>query len=500
MSSQIKPKATALERFASRFGWQRTPPPLQVSMAYSPPKESGLWVERNLLGRVQRGLHAIDQRAMIDKCYGLYLSNPFARRIIEMQKAFVIGTGLSPRAKHPLITALLERFWERNQMSLRVPNIQRDKCIFGEHIPRLLTNAAGEVALGSIDPLAIEELEIDPLNSENVLGVFVSYNGTRHKLRTVQRDLLGVSATQMPETYKNVPRENLAGRLTGEVMMFSVNKPSGAYRGTSDLYPIADALEILDEMSFNFADRVKLANYIHFVVTVTGATPEQVAEMNKEGTALYIPPPKPGQRVVISDKMKIDSWSPNLNAADMKEAVQTALLPVAAGSYNSIHDFGLGEDVNRASASEMNSPRDKFFTERQIALIGDVWQLDEFAIEQKRIFLPQYFAGLTEADFEHTVEAGDVSARDESARANVYNLTLSAISAATSSGVFTHEQAVEIAREATAAAGFAVDWDKLGGMPKPPETADAPPNDINAAADAADQILAAQQAAIRLTN
>ncbi|MBK8233026.1 MAG: hypothetical protein IPK72_21185 [Candidatus Eisenbacteria bacterium] len=278
--------------------------------------------------------------------------------------------------------------------------------------------------------------------------------------------------------------------------MFSVNKPSGAYRGTSDLYPIADSLEVLDEMSFNFADRVKLANYIHFVMTVEGATPEQVSAMNTPGSALYIPPPKPGQRLVVSDKIKLDSWSPNTNASDMKEAIQTALLPIAAGSYNSIHDFGLGEDVNRASALEMNSPRDKFYTERKEALVSEVWLLDEFAIEQARIFLPQRFSGMSESDFAHTVEAGDVSARDETARANVLNSTLSAVAAAIQTGTVTHEQGVEITRAAYAAAGFEVDWNALGGMPTAPEQIQ--PDSLNDSARAADQILAATEQALNL--
>lgn len=490
-------KQTPLERVAGRFGWQRKPSGLQVSAAFSPPKEAGLWNGRNLLGRYDRSLHTIDQLAMVEKCYALFIKNPFARRIIEMQKAFVIGTGFQFRASHPLVEKLLRRNWETNKMSSRIPNIQRDKSILGEHIPRYLVNAAGEVRLGSIDPSAVRDLEIDPLNTENVLGVYIDNAQAKpQKLRTTQRDALGVSGVTMPEVYKNVPSRNLAGRLTGEVTMFSVNKPSGAYRGTSDLYPIADALEVLDEMNFNFSDRVKLANYIYFVLTVEGATPEQVAEMNKPGTNLYIPAPTPGQRLILSDKMKHDAWAPNLNAADMKEAIQASLLPVAAGSYNSIHDFGLGEDVNRASASEMNSPRDKFFTERQNALREEIWELDEFAIEQKRIFLPSYFEGLKEDDFEHSVEAGDVSGRDEAARANVLNTTIDSVASAIASGLFTHEQGVEVARAAFAAAGYEVDWETLGGLPVAPDNAET---DLNGAAAAADELLAAQQAALKIT-
>lgn len=489
-----KPRAKKASEVAASAA---LPEALRLAASASIPAEPGLWVSRSLAGRADRSLHEIDQRAMIEKCYTLFLRNPYAGRIVEMQKAFVIGGGFKFRAKHPLVEGLLARHWERNKMNTRLPNIQRDKSIFGEHIPRLVTNLAGDVKLGSIDPSLVSEMEINPLNAEEVLSISVYYEGKSHKLRVAAVDKLGVSRETMKETYGNASRKALAGRLTGEVMLFQVNKPSGAYRGVSDLYRIADSLEVAEEMGFNFADRTRLANYIHFVLTVEGATPEQVAAMNTPGNALYIPPPVPGQRLVVSDKIKSEAWAPNMNAADMKDAMQTALLPIASGSYNSIHDFGMGEDVNRASASEMNSPRDRFYTERQAALIEDAWQLDEFAIEQKRIFLPQMFAGLAEEDFEHWVEAGEISGKDEAARANVLSATLNSVAASIQTGTITHEQAVEITREAYAAAGVQVDWNKLGGLPPAPESSE--PQDMNASTDAADAILAAVQEALKQT-
>ncbi|MBK8233027.1 MAG: hypothetical protein IPK72_21190 [Candidatus Eisenbacteria bacterium] len=139
MSSKEKPSALA----SVRSWFSRRPPQIAVSMGFTPEREEGLWLQRNLLGRVPRSLHASDQAAMIEKCYALYTRNPFARRIVEMQKAFVIGTGFKFRAEHPVIDTLLGKAWERNKMSQRIPNIQRDKSIFGEHNARLLVNAAG---------------------------------------------------------------------------------------------------------------------------------------------------------------------------------------------------------------------------------------------------------------------------------------------------------------------------------------------------------------------
>src|SRR5450759_4015071 len=43
--------------------------------------------------------------------YYLYVTNPLARRIVELTKDFVVGEGIHIRATHPAVQKILSDFW-----------------------------------------------------------------------------------------------------------------------------------------------------------------------------------------------------------------------------------------------------------------------------------------------------------------------------------------------------------------------------------------------------
>ena len=140
----------------------------------------------------------------------------------------------------------------------------------------------------------------------------------------------------------------------------------------------------------------------------------------------------------------------------MAEAARTFLLPIGSGSGQPIHWFGTGEDTNRASALEMNSPAHKALSERQGYFVyGCIYELLEFVRDQKRIFRPQEFSGVTDFGFE--VVAPDIGMRDEAARASVLREHMTAISIAQQNGAYGPEQTAELMKQALQRAGFEVD-------------------------------------------
>lgn len=413
----------------------------------------GLWTSYGR-GRVQRDLMGSDQIQMIEKSYFLWSRNPFAYRIVETQKHFVMGSGFTFRADHPKVEEVLREFWNNpiNRMDQRIPNMCRNFSIFGENSPSLFVDATGRVEVGHIDPLSIKKVNVSATNCEETISLEVAGpEGKNITLRIVHKDRAGGAAKELPKIYGNVKPERLKGKIVGECFFWAVNRPSGAMRGVSDLYRISDSIEVTDDMIFQMADRAELSNRLVFKWTVKGATQAQILAWMDPNSEEGWPTPENGSNLFQNDKITCEPWHPEINAAEHAEAVKTSLLPVAAGSFTSIHDFGTGEDVNRASAYEMNSPRDKFYTERQSYVISCVQDLLEFVRDQALIFRPEDFADVPEEERGVYVETEQVSMRDETRRASALVSYMTAIATA---DTLTEEQKQEATLQAFQQAGF----------------------------------------------
>ena len=99
--------------------------------------------------------------------YYLYVTNPLARRIVELIKDFVVGEGVTIHANDRRVQAVLDDFWDDpvNRMEVNLEAFVRECSIFGEQLWYTATNPiSGKVRLGYIDPYWIDGVEYATLS------------------------------------------------------------------------------------------------------------------------------------------------------------------------------------------------------------------------------------------------------------------------------------------------------------------------------------------------
>lgn len=312
---------------------------------------------RKLTGDPNRKLPSVTQDRMIELSYWLWKNNPMANWIIEITTAFVVGDGVKIEAKHPDVQALLDAFWSNpiNAMNIYLEKHTRELGIYGELcLPKFVSEHAGKVSVGFIDPAVIRDVLTDPENVKMVIGVFLkSSDGTVGKrLKTVippeAEAILSRRAREMRDSFDG-----------GECYFFSINNVTNDPRGTSDLFVIADWLDAYEQFLFDYTDKWPLLNVFVWDLLVEGADEKTLVQELQKFTK------KSGSVYAHNEKTTLDAKTPNLNAAEADTGARLIRNHILGNKSLPEHWFGGGGDVNRATAMEMGAPAYKMLSSRQ---------------------------------------------------------------------------------------------------------------------------------------
>ena len=116
---------------------------------------------------------------MFEICFYLYDSNPFAHRILEMTKDFVVGEGITYKAVDDEVQAVLDKFWNDpiNGWDLKQGQKVLELGLYGEqYYPTAVNEVDGFVRLGYLDPQGVFEVKTDPNNVE------IRFHQTKRKI------------------------------------------------------------------------------------------------------------------------------------------------------------------------------------------------------------------------------------------------------------------------------------------------------------------------------
>jgi hypothetical protein len=314
---------------------------------------------------------------------GFYLraTTPFGKRIVEVISDYVVGEGFTPAAKDTGVQEVIDRFWkdEINNLERALRDYCDEETTFGELcIPVTVNPVDGFVRLGYIDPQRIEAVEFGTLST----GVA---EGTKEdlafpvavRLRKALYDTEGrrLKIIRIDED----PNSPTFGQLTGDCFYFAINKAKGASRGLSELFALADWIDVFDQMIFDYADKVRFLNAFVWDYTVNGADEPTVEKFKKKLTQN---PPRQGGVQVHNDQVKIEAKTPSMHGADMSEAVRTVKLYGLGGAGLPAWFFADPVDSNKSTADEMTGPTGKKLTERQNQLKAGVGRILAFVIQQ----------------------------------------------------------------------------------------------------------------------
>lgn len=351
-----------------------------------------------------RDLNPLMHDRMLQVCYFLRVTTPFGKRIVEILTDYTVGKGLRITAKDPRVQQIIDAFWddEVNAMDHNVEQWTDELTTFGEMCVPVAVNAvSGKVRVGYIDPMNIDTIQFAEMaTSDGTASINVPYavRLRREVGEVLQKPMLLIRRVEDPNNANY-------GQLDGECFYFALNKAKSASRGFSELFALADWIDLFDQMIFDFGDKVRFLNSFVWHYVINGADAKKVDEFKNKLTK---DPPKQGGVMVTNDQVSITAQTPDFKGADMAQGAGMVKLYGLGGAGLPPTFFGDGVDSNRASSIEMNAPVVKKIQKRQNHLARCLKQVLDFVVEcaQRAGALPQGIDG------SYTIEFPEIAVKD----------------------------------------------------------------------------------------
>lgn len=316
---------------------------------------------RRLTGDGKRDLEPMTHERMQRLGEYLWRTNLLANRLVELPLAYLLAKGVSWRIEDDDAQAALDRHWNDglNAWDIKLPKRVRELSIFGEQCWRVFrAEATGAVRLGYVDPATIQTVVTDPENREQPIGIVTKKDrkGRAKRYRII---------VNVPEAAFDEGTQKIRQTFTdGDVFFFRVNELCSATRGVSDLLAQMDWLDAYDQFLFGEIDRASAVRAFIWDVTLTGATPDEVAARAKTISA-----PRPNSVRVHNEGETWKAEAPDLNAYDAAQAARLIRNHMLGGATVPEHWYGGAEDVNKSTGSSMTEPTEKMLDMRR-TLIG----------------------------------------------------------------------------------------------------------------------------------
>ncbi len=351
-----------------------------------------------------RDLNPLMHDRMLQVCYFLRVTTPFGKRIVEIITSYTVGKGVRVTAKHPKVQQVIDNFWtdEVNNMDENMSMWCDELTTFGEMcLPVAKNPVSGKVRIGYIDPMNIDTIQFAQMaTADGTASINVPYavRLRREVGEVLQKPMLLVQRVEDPQ------QENY-GKLAGECFYFTLNKAKSASRGFSELFALADWIDLFDQMIFDFGDKVRFLNSFVWHYTIDGADNKKVEEfkdlMTKE-------PPKQGGAIFTNERVHVDAQTPDFKGQDMAAGAGMVKLYGLGGAGLPPTFFGDGVDANRAAAVEMNAPVQRKIQDRQNHLARCLKRVLDYVIESA-----QEAGALSQGvDTSYTIEFPEIATQD----------------------------------------------------------------------------------------
>jgi hypothetical protein len=400
-----------------------------------------------------RDLNPLMQERMQAICFYLAKTTPFGKRIVEVISDYVVGEGFRPVAADPRVQAVVNKFWNDgvNNMDANLKDWCDELTTFGELcLPVAVNPVDGFVRLGYVDPLLLEAVQF---------GVIATASGQQQIAMPVAVDLKRKSTETESERLQIVradedPTSDTYGQLSGDCFYSAINKAKGASRGLSELFSLADWIDVFDQMMFDFADRVRFLNAFVWHYTINGANEKTVSDWEKKVTQN---PPRQGSVQVTNEAVKIEAQTPDFRGSDMSQALRSIKLYGLGGAGLPAWFFADAETSNRSTADEMTGPTGKKLTNRQNQLKGLIMQVLRFVIQQAI-----YKGVLPEGvDTTVTLQVPDLMIKDLEKAAQTLAAVVNSVSVMEANGYIQSKTAARAAHVVLSQIGVEVDPDEF---------------------------------------
>ncbi len=288
-----------------------------------------------------------DRAEILEQSLAAWRTNPLARRIVELTSQYCVGGGLSITSKKEKVGQVINEFWNHrlNNMPVRIFEMCDE-----------LTRTGNLFLLISSDPAGMSYVRVIP--TSNVDEILAKENDIEQPLAfKMKQDVKTLSSPVFPAY------DEQEDDLSKAVMLqYTINKPSGAQWGESDLAPV---LKWLSRYSNWLEDRARLNRYRNaFLYTVSAKFASEVQRKARQ-QALNAEPPQPGSILVTDENEVWNVISPRLESRDAAEDGLALKKMIASGSGIPMHFLAEPESATRTTAEAAGGPTYRRFQERQ---------------------------------------------------------------------------------------------------------------------------------------
>ena len=351
-----------------------------------------------------RDLNPLMHDRMLQVCYFLRVTTPFGKRIVEIFTEYTLGKGVRVTAKDERVQQVIDDFWKDdvNQMDDNLEQWMDELTTFGELcVPVAVNPVSGKVRLGYIDPMNIDTIQFAEMTTaDGTASVNVPYavRLRREVGEVLEKPMMIIRKVEDAGDEKY-------GQLDGECFYWTINKAKSASRGFSELFNLADWIDLFDQMIFDFGDKVRFLNSFVWHYVFKGADEKKVDEYKNKLTK---DPPRQGGVLVTNENIEVKAQTPDFKGQDMAEGAGMVKKYGWGGAGIPMVLTGDGDDANRATALEMNAPFTKKIQRKQNHLARCITQVLDFALAsaQRAGVLPP------SVDLSYTIEFPEVAVKD----------------------------------------------------------------------------------------
>ena len=370
----------------------------------------------------RRDLSPLQQDRMLEICWFQFEQNPLAKRLISLMTDLIIGDGWSVEASDSRIQEVIDLTWNHriNQLATNCRSFHTALALNGELILPVEGNPiTGRPILGFVDPWQVKDVIPDPKNvliHDYVLLKPIPGQTEGQRLKIVRED-------------------PLTGRLEGEVFYFAINKLPNSSRGRSDLLPMADWLDLYDQLLFAEVERINLLTRFVWDYKIEGATPAEIKEKLK-----LLGDPKAGSVFGHNEKESLEARTPDLKAGDRSEAGRMLRAHIA-GSYGFPTSYLGDVDSNHATIQGQNDVLMKTPAARQREFAAFIDQIVRYSIDHSTAKNRALFRG---ADLGYRIRMPEIAAKDLARAGTVLSGVVTAMDTAMAGGFASKEIAVTV--------------------------------------------------------
>lgn len=339
---------------------------------------------------------------MVKRCRIAWVKNPILSGAVSLRTDYTFGEGITkPTSEDKSVQDIVDEFWDDpdNKSAFTSQQAQiaiSDKIQYdGELAFLLFVDPDGSVSLRLIDPITIDQIIKDPLDTTRPLFYKRRINGKDIYISDIANGAyLMKDDGRYAESYKAQIKilEIKEQDVLSNVVMYhiKINTDPLWTRGIPELYRALDWANANTKMNSDIATFINAQAQYAWKMKLSG-TKNEIQGMRsrlRQNQSLNNPSFQAGSTAILNDKVGMDAVGlPSSTGQLFETGIRRSLLMICASTGIMEHYFGDPSTGNLATATAMELPMLKKFKSRQKFWEGIYLAVLNFQLDMKLMAL-----------------------------------------------------------------------------------------------------------------